>query len=97
MLTLDKWIARGKDGKYVIKRLKNANEILTPATLQKMKKVGDQFKGKNYDLSFEWSDDKIFCTPQIVRIRPKNSSRKDLLKGKDFSPIKMVSSFTSST
>lgn len=65
---LNKWIARGKGGKYVIKRLKNADEVLTPAVLQKMKQVGDQFKGKNYDLTFEWSDDKIYCSELIWKV-----------------------------
>lgn len=65
---LDKWIARGQDGKYVIKRLKNADQVLTPTTLKKMKQVGDQFKGKNYDLTFEWSDDKIYCSELIWKI-----------------------------
>lgn len=65
---LDQWIARGQDGKYVIKRLKNADQILTPTTLTKMKQVGDQFNGKNYDLTFEWSDDKIYCSELIWKI-----------------------------
>ena len=65
---LDKWIARGKDAKYVIKRLKNADQVLTPSTLIKMKKVGDQFNQKNYDLTFEWSDDKIYCSELIWKI-----------------------------
>jgi len=65
---LDKWIARGQDGKYVIKRLKNADQVLTPTTLTKMRQIGDQFKGKNYDLTFEWSDNKIYCSELIWKI-----------------------------
>lgn len=65
---LDKWIARGKDGHYVIKRLKNADKILTTETIQKMKQEGEKFKGKNYDLTFEWSDDKIYCSELIWKI-----------------------------
>jgi uncharacterized protein YycO len=65
---LNKWIARGQGGKYVVKRLKNADKVLTPAALQKMKQVGDQFKGKNYDLTFEWSDDKIYCSELIWKV-----------------------------
>lgn len=65
---LDKWIARGKNGHYVIKRLKNANQILTSKTLQKMQKEGEKFNGKNYDLTFEWSDDKIYCSELIWKI-----------------------------
>lgn len=65
---LDKWIARGKDGHYVIKRLKNAEKILTAETLQKMKQEGNKFIGKNYDLTFEWTDDKIYCSELIWKI-----------------------------
>ena len=65
---LDKWIARGKDEHYVIKRLKNADQILTTEMFQKMKQEGNKFKGKNYDLTFEWSDDKIYCSELIWKI-----------------------------
>lgn len=66
--SLDKWIARGKEGKYVIKRLKNADQVLTPLTLTNMKQIGDQFNGKNYDLTFEWSDEKIYCSELIWKM-----------------------------
>ncbi len=62
---LDEWINRGKGGKYIIKRLENADQILTPAVLNKMKEVGNSFIGKDYDLTFEWSDDNIYCSELI--------------------------------
>jgi hypothetical protein len=65
---LDKWIARGKNGHYVIKRLRKAETILTETTLKKMKKEGEKFMGKNYDLTFEWSDQKIYCSELIWKI-----------------------------
>ena len=65
---LDKWIARGKDGKYVIKRLKNVGNVLTPEVLKKMRQVGESFLGKDYDLTFEWSDEKIYCSELIWKI-----------------------------
>ena len=65
---LDNWIARGQDAKYVIKRLKNADEVLTPQTLQKLKVEGEKLSGKNYDLTFEWSDEKIYCSELIWKI-----------------------------
>ncbi len=68
LTSLDKWIARGEDGKYVMKRLKNADKILTSSVLKKMKLIGDRFRGKNYDLTFEWSDDKIYCSELIWKI-----------------------------
>ena len=70
---LGKWIASGQDGKYVIKRLINADQVLTPAALIKMKQVGKQFIGKNYDLTFEWSDDKIYCSELIWKIYKRST------------------------
>ncbi len=65
---LAKWIARGKNGHYVVKRLKNADQVLTPQTLAKMKQIGQTFNGKNYDLAFGWSDDKIYCSELIWKV-----------------------------
>ncbi len=65
---LERWIARGKNGRYVIKRLKNADAVLTPEVLEKMKLVGKSFRGKDYDLTFEWSDEKIYCSELIWKI-----------------------------
>lgn len=65
---LNKWIARGENGKFVIRRLKNAKQVLTPGTLEKMKQIGEGFKGKDYDLTFEWSDSKIYCSELIWKI-----------------------------
>ena len=65
---LDKWIARGKNGHYVIKRLKNSNAVLTAEVIKKMQREGKMLKGKNYDLTFEWSDEKIYCSELIWKI-----------------------------
>jgi len=62
------WIARGKNNSYVIKRLKNAEKIITPDVLVKMKQIGDQFKGKPYDTTFEWSDSRIYCSELVWKI-----------------------------
>lgn len=65
---LDKWIARGENGHFVMKRLKNADQVLNAETLQKMQQAGEMFKGRNYDLTFEWTDDKIYCSELIWKI-----------------------------
>lgn len=65
---LEKWIAKGKRGHYVIKRLKNAEHILTKEALRKMKQEGEKLKGKNYDLTFEWNDDKMYCSELVWKI-----------------------------
>lgn len=70
---LDEWIARGKGKHFVVKRLKNAARILTPELIQKMKKEGSRLHGKNYDLSFEWSDEKIYCSELIWKIYQRST------------------------
>lgn len=70
---LTRWINRGEHKKYVIKRLKNSNEILTPEVLSKMKLIGEQYKGKHYDLYFEWSDHKIYCSELVWKIYKKGA------------------------
>jgi len=65
---LDQWIDRGKNGKYIIKRLQNANSLITPQSIEKLKAVASTFKGKPYDLTFEWSDDSIYCSELVWKI-----------------------------
>lgn len=62
------WIARGKDGHYVVKRLRDADTHLTQTNLLKMQGVGEGMLGKNYDSLFEWSDDKIYCSELVWKI-----------------------------
>jgi hypothetical protein len=65
---LKAWIKRGKEEHFVVKRLIDADMILTPEVLEKMKNEGELFLGKNYDLTFEWSDEKIYCSELIWKI-----------------------------
>jgi uncharacterized protein YycO len=65
---LSEWIDRGENRNYVVKRLKNSSAILTPGNLSKMKSLGEKFNNKDYDLYFEWSDDKIYCSELVWKI-----------------------------
>ncbi len=65
---LTEWIAHGDGGKYVVKRLKNAAAFLTPDILVKIKQVGEQLKGKDYDLTFEWNDERIYCSELVWKM-----------------------------
>jgi hypothetical protein len=65
---LKKWISRGEGGHYVVKRLRNADLILTPDALAKLRKVAEQFQGKPYDLTFDWSDSRIYCSELVWKI-----------------------------
>ncbi len=65
---LKEWIARGENGHYVVKRVKSSNKLLTPEVLTKMKKIGKKYAGKDYDLYFEWSDSRIYCSELVWKI-----------------------------
>ncbi|XBS43544.1 YiiX family permuted papain-like enzyme [Cellulophaga lytica] len=65
---LKKWINRGENGHYVVKRIKNSENILTDRIINEMKVYGEKFKGKSYDIYFEWSDDKIYCSELVWKI-----------------------------
>ncbi|QQT25590.1 MULTISPECIES: YiiX family permuted papain-like enzyme [Sphingobacterium] len=80
------WIARGENNQYVIRRLKNADQILTTAVLNRMKKEGEKLEGRDYDVRFEWTDDKIYCSELIYKIYERAAGIKlgKLQKLKDF-------------
>ena len=65
---LKEWIKRGENEHYVIKRLENADQILSSTTLTKMKRIGERYMGKPYDIYFEWTDDKIYCSELVWKI-----------------------------
>lgn len=65
---LGDWIKRGEGSHYVVKRLRNANQLLTKERLERMRDFGNNFNGKSYDVYFEWSDEKIYCSELVWKI-----------------------------
>jgi len=65
-----KFTSRGKDGKYVIKRLKDHHKIM--GSEKSLAKMADLFYKnyyqKPYDLFFGWSDDKIYCSELVWKL-----------------------------
>ncbi len=65
---LSDWIYRGEGHHYVSKRHKDAASLLTKAVKDKMKEEAKKLVGKNYDLTFEWNDDRIYCSELVYKI-----------------------------
>lgn len=63
-----KWVARGDGNHYVVKRLRNADTILKPEAVAKLRKVATTFQRKPYDLTFGWSDSRIYCSELVWKI-----------------------------
>jgi uncharacterized protein YycO len=62
---LANWIARGEDKHYVVKRLHDAETQLTPASLKKLRAAAQKYAGRPYDLTFEWSDRRMYCSELV--------------------------------
>jgi hypothetical protein len=61
------WIKHGLDSKYLIMRLKDTTS-LNKSNLDKMQSYSKNFFNKDYDIYFEWSDEKIYCSEYIWKI-----------------------------
>ncbi|UUS64328.1 MULTISPECIES: YiiX family permuted papain-like enzyme [unclassified Acinetobacter] len=57
--TLNKWIARGENAHYVVKRLKQPLNVQQKTTLVQN---AERYLGKPYDIYFEWDDRAIYCS-----------------------------------
>lgn len=74
--SLAAWVARGKAGRFVVKRLRDAETVLTPAVLQKLQAAGDQYRGRSYDLYFGWSDERIYCSELLWKMYQQATGRR---------------------
>lgn len=68
MAPLAKWVNRNDAGHYVVKRLKNADMVLTPEALNEMKEIGREMMGRNYDIYFGWGDDRLYCSELVWKV-----------------------------
>jgi hypothetical protein len=51
----------------VVKRLRDANRILTPEAIRRLRDASAKHIGKSYDLVFEWSDARIYCSELVYK------------------------------
>jgi len=68
---LAQWIARGRDGAFVARRLKQGQRLLTPESVRRLKKETEKYLGREYDLYFEWSDERVVCSELVWKIYQK--------------------------
>lgn len=62
---LQAWIARGDGGRYVVKRLKGG---LEPGQKRALRDSAGPHEGKPYDLTFEWSNARIYCSELVWKM-----------------------------
>lgn len=80
----DKWVNRGKNRKYIIKRLKD--HTLSQKEIANLKRVARSFENKPYDIWFGWDDKYIYCSELVWKIYNKALNLKigQLQRIKDF-------------
>lgn len=61
----EKWITHGDNNAYKIMRLKEADQLLNAAGTKALKAECIKHLGKDYDLTFEWSDNRIYCSELV--------------------------------
>jgi len=62
---LDEWIARGREGHFTVKRVAGG---LTKEQAGKLRREAGAYEGKPYDLYFEWSDERIYCSELVWKL-----------------------------
>jgi hypothetical protein len=62
---LAEWIARGEGGRYAVRRLRDAAEVLTAEKVAALRRAAEAHLGRPYDLWFEWSDERIYCSELV--------------------------------
>jgi len=68
MTPIKSWIQHGKDGKYLVRRLKDNSVIKQESIKNKMIAYGQKQLNKDYDLYFEWSNNKMYCSELVWKI-----------------------------
>lgn len=63
-----RFIRKGADGKFAVKRLGNADSLLTPIALKRLQAEGLKLEGRPYDSFFSWDDDRIYCSELVYKI-----------------------------
>ena len=62
------WKTGGVGGRYVVKRLKDDDRVLTPDNLSKLRKAGLAYRGKPYDLRSRFSNEEMYCSELVYKI-----------------------------
>ncbi|ELK6657985.1 TPA: YiiX family permuted papain-like enzyme [Citrobacter freundii] len=62
---LSRWIARGKDGQYIFRRVSGG---LASQQQQNLAQTAKRYLGKPYDLAFSWTDERQYCSEMVWKV-----------------------------
>ncbi len=67
LIDLKDFTKRG-DGHFVVTRLKGADTVLTDKVKEKMQAQLATHLNKSYDIHFDWSDEKMYCSELVWKV-----------------------------
>lgn len=67
LIDLEEFTMRG-DGHFVVTRLKGADTVLTDKVKEKMQAQLATHLNKSYDIHFDWSDEKMYCSELVWKV-----------------------------
>jgi uncharacterized protein YycO len=67
-IPVEQWTANGQNGFYIVRRLKNADSLLTDAKVNAMKASASQRLGRDYDIYFSWDEERMYCSELVWKV-----------------------------
>jgi hypothetical protein len=67
-IPLNDWIRLGVDEQICVKRLTRAKDLLSNEVIEKIRREFIRYEGREYDLQFEWSDDRLYCSEFVYKV-----------------------------
>lgn len=65
---LDAWRRRGAGGRLWVRRLRDADAVLSPDRVALMRSLGRSWLGRHYDLQFRWDDERLYCSELVWKL-----------------------------
>ena len=65
---LNVFLQRSWQGRFAVKRLLNRERLLTKCNITRLKKAAQRFLGRDYDIQFRWSDQRMYCSEVLWKL-----------------------------
>lgn len=65
---LKTWLKRGKEGRYLVRRHSNSDELFTERNKKWLAMKIREWGDRPYDPYFEWTDDRMYCSELVFKL-----------------------------
>jgi uncharacterized protein YycO len=65
---VEEWTAAGQNGFYIVRRLKNADSLLSENKITAMKAAAEKRLGRDYDIYFSWDEERLYCSELVWKV-----------------------------